>query len=136
MRARCGWGVGLRLLICVGSGCEEFALPELAHCDRHDQARRDKLAKRRKLAQLTDHAAASRKLYAGMPWRNASKAWLRRNPLCVDCGELGVVEPAKAVDHITSHKGDVRLFWDRSNWQSLCFRCHNRKTAREVFHGK
>jgi 5-methylcytosine-specific restriction enzyme A len=38
------------------------------------------------------------------------------------------------VDHITPHKGDRQMFWDRSNWQSLCHRCHSRKTAREVFH--
>lgn len=24
------------------------------------------------------------------------------------------------VDHVIAHKGDQRLFWDRSNWQVLC----------------
>ncbi|MCR8827199.1 HNH endonuclease [Photobacterium sp. TY 1-4] len=43
--------------------------------------------------------------------------------------------PATDVDHITPHKGDRRLFFDQSNWQSLCKSCHSRKTAREVFHG-
>jgi len=36
---------------------------------------------------------------------------------------------ATVVDHITPHKGDNDLFWDRANWQSLCESCHNRKTA-------
>ncbi|WP_407496877.1 HNH endonuclease [Pseudooceanicola sp. MF1-13] len=38
------------------------------------------------------------------------------------------------MDHITPHKGDRKLFWDRSNWQALCHACHSRKTAREVWH--
>ena len=27
---------------------------------------------------------------------------------------------------IVAHKGDKRLFWDRSNWQPLCVTCHSR----------
>jgi 5-methylcytosine-specific restriction protein A len=36
---------------------------------------------------------------------------------------------ATVVDHILAHKGDAGLFWKQSNWQALCRRCHNRKTA-------
>lgn len=35
------------------------------------------------------------------------------------------------VDHITPHKGDQQLMWDRLNLQLLCKRCHSRKTAME-----
>lgn len=35
------------------------------------------------------------------------------------------------VDHITPHKGDRGLFWDRNNWQALCKTCHDTKTAAE-----
>lgn len=38
---------------------------------------------------------------------------------------------AQHVDHIIPHRGDLRLFWDRTNWQGLCVGCHNRKTAQE-----
>lgn len=38
---------------------------------------------------------------------------------------------AEVVDHIQSHKGDMRLFWDESNWQPLCKRHHDIKTASE-----
>lgn len=27
--------------------------------------------------------------------------------------------------------GDSKLFWDRTNWQSLCKPCHDRKTMTE-----
>ncbi|WP_343040029.1 HNH endonuclease signature motif containing protein [Methylocystis heyeri] len=39
--------------------------------------------------------------------------------------------PATVVDHITPHKGDIKLFWDRKNWQPLCEPCHNSRKQRE-----
>lgn len=41
------------------------------------------------------------------------------------CQERGRITAATVVDHITPHKGDTALFWDQSNWQSLCASCHN-----------
>jgi 5-methylcytosine-specific restriction protein A len=38
---------------------------------------------------------------------------------------------ATEVDHKVPHRGDQDLFWDTSNWQSLCKPCHSAKTARE-----
>ena len=35
------------------------------------------------------------------------------------------------VDHIIPHRGDQKLFWDRSNWQPLCEHHHNVKTMTE-----
>lgn len=35
------------------------------------------------------------------------------------------------VDHIVPHRGDQKLFWDRSNWQPLCEHHHNVKTMTE-----
>ncbi len=124
-----------RLKICVASGCEDFALPGLSHCERHEADRQEKLKVRRAKAKTSEAALMASALYSDPRWKAASKAYLRTHPLCVDCGELGVIEAATDVDHITPHKGDRKLFWDRSNWQALCHRCHSRKTAREVFHG-
>lgn len=53
-------------------------------------------------------------------------SFLMANPLCNHCGGVATV-----VDHIKAHKGDKTLFWDVTNWQSLCESCHNRKTAKE-----
>jgi 5-methylcytosine-specific restriction endonuclease McrA len=41
------------------------------------------------------------------------------------CLKQNVVAGAMAVDHITAHKGDQRLFWDQNNWQPLCGPHHN-----------
>lgn len=62
-------------------------------------------------------------------WQKASRNYLIANPFCVECQKEGKVTLATDVDHIVPHKGNKELFWDMSNWQSLCKRCHGRKTA-------
>lgn len=64
-------------------------------------------------------------------WRKARIAYLKEHPLCVECLKEGRVEPATVVDHIKPHRGDKKLFWDKSNWQPFCKRHHDIKTARE-----
>jgi 5-methylcytosine-specific restriction protein A len=31
------------------------------------------------------------------------------------------------VDHKVAHKGDMKLFWDRTNWQPMRRGCNSRK---------
>jgi len=57
------------------------------------------------------------------------------NPLCVECEKEGRTVAAHATDHIVPHKGDRSLFWESTNWQSLCERHHNEKSARERLAG-
>ncbi len=64
-------------------------------------------------------------------WRKASKGYLTRHPFCVKCLSKGIHTPATVVDHIKPHKGNKTLFWDSNNWQALCKRCHDIKTATE-----
>ena len=65
-------------------------------------------------------------------WRKARAEHLKREPLCRECAREGVVMRGEEVDHVVPHRGDMSLFWDPSNWQSLCKRHHSTKTAREV----
>ncbi|PKM30219.1 MAG: HNH endonuclease [Gammaproteobacteria bacterium HGW-Gammaproteobacteria-11] len=72
-------------------------------------------------------------------WKKARIVWLQANPFCVECRKVGLVVPATVVDHVKPHRlgqaiesGDPdritaarRLFWDRTNWQSLCKPCHD-----------
>jgi 5-methylcytosine-specific restriction protein A len=39
------------------------------------------------------------------------------------CYDEGRTTAAYQVDHVVPHRGDQLLFWDRSNWQSLCRSC-------------
>lgn len=70
----------------------------------------------------------------GHRWQKASKAFLRAHPLC-QCPECDEgrkrVTAATVVDHKVPHRGDMKLFWDSSNWQSMAKECHDAKTARE-----
>jgi 5-methylcytosine-specific restriction endonuclease McrA len=61
----------------------------------------------------------------GYAWQRARLVFLREHPLCVMCADAGRVTSADVVDHRVPHKGDPHLFWDWSNWQSLCKRCHD-----------
>jgi 5-methylcytosine-specific restriction protein A len=74
--------------------------------------------------------SASRRGY-GPRWRRARAAYLACHPLCVRCQAEGRIEPSTTLDHIVPHRGDQKLFWDRSNWAALCKTCHDAKTARE-----
>lgn len=67
-------------------------------------------------------------------WQKARAAFLRQHPVCALCGA-----PANVVDHMTPHRGDKAIFWDKSRWQPLCTPCHSgakqrqeRRLSREV----
>lgn len=72
--------------------------------------------------------SASRRGY-DRHWQRARELYLQSNAVCVECLSDGKIEAATVVDHIVPHKGDKRLFWNQGNWQALCKRCHDRKTA-------
>lgn len=67
----------------------------------------------------------------GYKWQQARAGYLAKHPLCIKCQARGLVVAATDVDHIEPHKGDMAVFWDRSNWQALCGPCHSTKTASE-----
>ncbi|MFW2562465.1 HNH endonuclease [Acinetobacter baumannii] len=67
----------------------------------------------------------------GYRWQKARERFLRLNPLCVYCERNNRVTVATVVDHITPHKGDQTIFWDESQWQSLCASCHSSTKQRE-----
>ena len=66
-----------------------------------------------------------RRLYDSRRWRKNREIFLADNPLCIMCERQGRVTAATIVDHIVPHDGDVGLFWDMDNWQSLCASCHS-----------
>nr|WP_271529341.1 HNH endonuclease [Bradyrhizobium sp. CCBAU 25338] len=64
-------------------------------------------------------------------WQRESKVFLSlpQNRYCAcGCGRV-----ADVVDHKIPHRGNMRLFWDRSNWQPMAASpCHNaRKQSHE-----
>ena len=60
-------------------------------------------------------------------WRISASIYLMAHPFCVDCDPPRF---ASVVDHIIPHRGDYDLFWDETNWQSMCKHHHDKKTGR------
>ena len=106
--------------ICTYPGCGRLT-DGLGGCALHRNHARKDSDKRRESS--TDRG------YDGK-WRKARRLHLLKQPLCVHCLKTGKRTPATDVDHVIPHKGDMALFWDMSNWQSLCHSCHSIKTAR------
>jgi 5-methylcytosine-specific restriction protein A len=90
---------------------------------QHHNANREVKQHTRKTARSDYHH-----LY-GRRWQAARLSFLRLQPLCEGCKPR--IKQAEVVDHIADHKGDLRLFWNRKNWQPLCKSCHDSKTGRE-----
>lgn len=61
----------------------------------------------------------------GYKWQQARLVFLNANPLCLFCDREGRTTVATVVDHIVPHRGNMELFWDRSNWAALCASCHS-----------
>lgn len=72
----------------------------------------------------------------GHKWRKAREQYLKENPLCIFHSKRGQYVPATVVDHIKPHKGDMKLFWRRSNWQPLCHSCHSSEKQRIEYHAR
>ncbi len=99
--------------------CSHPGCPNLTHdqyCEEHKQ--------------LHVRRSSTERGY-GPKWQRARKQYLKAHPLCVRCKADGKMVRATVVDHIVPHRGDEKLFWDESNWQALCKRCHDTKTMTE-----
>ena len=107
---------------CTYPGCGVLVRDGSGRCDKHKRVEARQLDQQR--------GSAHQRGYTGA-WQRARKGWLAKHPLCVKHEQKGEVVAASVVDHIKPHKGDMTLFWDSTNWQSLCKPCHDHKTATE-----
>ena len=102
--------------ICNYPGCQTLTYDR--YCEKH------------KKEMMKIQNERSSKMYT-YKWRKASKEFLKKHPLCAECQREGRLTPATEVDHIKPHGGNLRLFWNKKNWQPLCKSCHSKKTAKE-----
>jgi 5-methylcytosine-specific restriction enzyme A len=105
---------------CSHIGCP--ALVKAGKCPEHSKAEQRRSDAYR--GNSTERGYGSR-------WQKNRLTYLQRHPLCAECEREGKLVLADVVDHVIPHKGDQSLFWDVSNWQSLCKRCHDIKTSKE-----
>ncbi|WP_340080684.1 HNH endonuclease [Streptococcus agalactiae] len=100
---------------CKQSGCPNLVSYGNKYCDDHK-------------ANHTFDAKSTKAKGYNSRWNKARLRYLKLHPLCVYCQRKGRLTKATVVDHITPHRGDQDLFWNQTNWQSLCKSCHDRKT--------
>jgi 5-methylcytosine-specific restriction enzyme A len=62
----------------------------------------------------------------GHKWQQARLGYLAKHPLCVCCLANERVTPARMVDHVVPHEGDMTVFWRSEDWQALCDDCNQR----------
>jgi len=103
---------------CKHPGCSKLVSSGKKYCEDHEALHKLNIR------------TTNEKGYDGR-WKKARKIYLKSNPLCVRCLAEGKYKKATVVDHIVPHRGDKRLFWNKSNWQALCKKCHDRKTMTE-----
>lgn len=98
---------------CKKSGCNNFATNG-GFCEIH-QNLVTKRGEHKAHADVYDYR-----------WTKCRNAYFSEHPLCEDCLEKGITEPAREVHHIkpVEFGGDVR------NWEnliSLCSKCHHQR---------
>jgi 5-methylcytosine-specific restriction protein A len=112
---------------CNHFGCHN--LVSSGYCNEHSEQRHEDAKQKQKMYDAQRPSPSARGYNA--QWVRASQAYLRRNPVCAICKVPGL-RTKMCVDHIIPHKGDMKLFWDIENWQSLCRHCHSQKTMKEL----
>jgi len=106
---------------CQHPGCAELVEYGKHYCDRH-------------LPLHPEYTRPASSRGYSSKWRRISKQYLESHPLCESCRKKGIYTKATVVDHIVPHRGDQKLFWDQTNWQPLCKKCHDKKTFSEDSH--
>ena len=115
---------------CAHPGCRALTLD--TYCPNHQPPDRHR---------RSAEAAQWHQLYKLPIWTKVLRPnQLAREPFCRACAERGrktgeawlLRVRATDVDHIIPHRGDMKLFTDPHNLQSLCHACHSRKTAAEM----
>lgn len=121
--------------VCRKAGCNALTKDPSGFCPEHKIQAQTKAKQREKAikAEYDKRRGSSAERGYGSRWQKVSKLFLSKpeNALCAHCRERGELNPSQVVDHIKPHRGDFDLFWDESNWQGLCKRCHDRKTVKE-----
>ena len=106
---------------CAHPGCPALIPANSKYCDKHKPLH-------------PEEARSAAKRGYGSKWQKARKQFLAANPLCVECLKEGRYVKATDVDHVVPHRGDLKLFWDRGNWQALCHSHHSIKTGTQEMH--
>lgn len=109
--------------LCARAGCNTLIPFDERYCEKHKSQYKWRKSYEGKYLQF----------YSSKEWKEQSKQFLIKKPLCVECMKDNVVRRADVVDHITPLKIDWSKRLDWNNWQGLCHSHHNVKTRLEQY---
>ena len=115
--------------LCTHPGCNQTVYVESTdrnppRCERHKHTYTPKKV-------YHDHQwHRAQYFYSSATWKRLRAAYILQHPLCEMCEKAGLVTPGKEVDHIIEIQ-DGGSKTDPDNLQTLCTRCHRKKTADE-----
>lgn len=74
-----------------------------------------------------------RRLYSTARWRRLRLKIIARDANTCQMPTCGVVRPPSGLvcDHVKPHRGDLALFWNEENLQTLCKPCHDNAKQRD-----
>jgi 5-methylcytosine-specific restriction endonuclease McrA len=98
-----------RLAACCG---KIIPAAELCACQR-------KRAQERKARHDAHRPSAGARGYGGK-WQREREAFLKVNRVCKRCGASATI-----VHHRIPHRGNPRIFWNRTDWIPVCKPCHD-----------
>lgn len=104
---------------CKYPGCRE--LTRDGYCKKH-----------KNLKKARGESERWHYLYLGSRWKRMRSEHLLNEPFCRECAKKGIRTKGNEVDHLVPHRGNLELFFDKKNLQTLCKSCHSRKTMAEL----
>jgi 5-methylcytosine-specific restriction endonuclease McrA len=106
-----------------------YRAPKICGCGRRVPWDETCICQRIRKAEADRRRPSARQRGYDSKWQRESRAFLAdpANRYCAcGCGRL-----ADMVDHKVPHRGNMRFFWDRSNWQPMASSpCHSSRKQR------
>lgn len=115
---------------CSRAGCRKLTTER--YCDEHQLAADQERKDRHRYYDRHHRDKKAAMFYKSVAWRRLrEQALMRDHGLCQGCLECKRITPATEVDHIVP----IRVDWGKrlklENLQSLCHKCHMKKTAED-----
>ena len=131
---------------CREPGCHNLCVHPMHYCEQHKDKEQQYLRSRMKWLRAHDYKhkqhvyntvtrnrddvkTSQYNFYRSKHWHDLRKVVLEHdNYLCQYCRAIGIVTPAKTVDHIVPIEWQPSKMADITNLTSTCSRCHRLKT--------
>ena len=116
--------------ICSQRGCKAYSYDGSNYCAKHKPEQKTGWDGFRK-----KHGSSRHKAGYGHKWdKLRERILIRDRHLCQECLRLGIFTQAKHVDHILNKANGGTD--DEHNLESLCRKCHQKKTNREALEAR